>query len=93
MPRPAPHGTERRRVRLSYIVLFGFLAIAGFFLILEHRAHLLGWLPFAIILLCPLMHIFMHGSHKGHGGQGGPDGRGSAAGEGDAGRSPDQRHH
>ncbi len=59
---------NRRRLSIANIVLMGFLAIAGFFLILEHRAHLLGWLPFLIILLCPLMHIFMHRSHGGHGG-------------------------
>lgn len=59
---------NRRQLPIANIVLMGFLAIAGFFLILEHRAHLLGWLPFLIILLCPLMHIFMHRSHGGHGG-------------------------
>jgi len=44
--------------------LIVFLAVAGFFLWTEHRAHLMGYLPFLIFLLCPLMHIFMH---KGHG--------------------------
>lgn len=58
---------DRRRFPVASIVLVGFLAIAGFFLILEHRAHLLGWFPFLIILLCPLMHIFMHRGHGGHG--------------------------
>lgn len=37
---------------------------ALYFLLVEHRAHTLQYLPFLIILLCPLMHIFMH---KGHG--------------------------
>jgi len=35
----------------------------------EHRMHLsglLGWLPYLILLACPLMHLFMHGGH-GHG--------------------------
>src|SRR5581483_5504246 len=32
----------------------GFLAIAAFFLLTEHRAHVLGWLPFLILLACPL---------------------------------------
>jgi hypothetical protein len=50
----------------SGIVLIGFLAIAGFFLWTEHRAHLLGALPYALLLACPLMHHFMHGGH-GHG--------------------------
>ena len=50
-------------------VLLGFLAIAGFFLLTEHRAHVLGVLPFLLLLACPLMHIFMHrghGHHQGH---------------------------
>lgn len=93
-PGQASQGTERPRGRIFYIVLFGFLAVAAFFLILEHRAHLLGWLPFAIILLCPLMHIFMHGSHKGHGGgHGSHDGHGPSAGDVDADRSPRQRRY
>ena len=41
-----------------------FLAIAVFFLWTEHRAHLLGALPYAIILLCPLMHLLMHRGHR-----------------------------
>lgn len=50
-------------------VLLGFLAIAGFFLLTEHRAHVLGFLPFLLLLACPLMHIFMHRGHGGHKGQ------------------------
>ena len=48
-------------------VLIGFLLIAGFFLFTEHRAHLLGILPYLLILACPLMHLFHHG-HGHHGG-------------------------
>jgi hypothetical protein len=47
--------------------MIGFLVIAGPYLWLEHRAHLLGnlvWLPF---LACPLTHLFMHHGHGGHG--------------------------
>lgn len=54
------------------LVLIGFLVIGGFFLVTEHRAHLspyLGYLPFLLILACPLMHLFMHGGHGGHGGR------------------------
>jgi hypothetical protein len=53
--------------------LAGFLAVAAFFLWTEHRAHLLGVLPFLLILACPLMHIFHHGGH-GHHGKGGTNG-------------------
>jgi hypothetical protein len=41
-----------------------FAAIALFLLWEEHEAHLLGALPYLILLLCPLMHVFMH---RGHG--------------------------
>lgn len=52
------------------MVLIAFLAIAGFFLITEHTAHVFGLLPYALLLLCPLLHLFMHGGHGGHGGHG-----------------------
>lgn len=53
----------------------GALTLIGavcYFLFMEHREHLFQFLPFLILLLCPLMHIFMHGGH-GHGrhGEGG----------------------
>lgn len=56
------------------LVLLGFLVIGGALLFTEHRAHVLGaliWLP---LLLCPLMHIFMHGGHGGHGSHAGHGG-------------------
>ncbi|QOF76126.1 DUF2933 domain-containing protein [Variovorax sp. 38R] len=34
-------------------------ADVGFLLFTEHRAHVLGVLPFALVLACPLMHIVM----------------------------------
>lgn len=41
------------------------LALLGLYLIIVHQQHVLGALPFLIILLCPLMHFFMHRKH-GH---------------------------
>jgi hypothetical protein len=49
------------------IALYVFLGIAAFFLITEHLAHLIPILPWLFLLLCPLMHLFMHGGHGGHG--------------------------
>ncbi|RJQ49295.1 MAG: DUF2933 domain-containing protein [Gammaproteobacteria bacterium] len=46
------------------LVFPGFLAIAAFFLITEHRAHVLGALPLILLLLCPLLHLFGHGGHR-----------------------------
>ena len=54
-------------------VFLGFLLIAGYFLLTEHRAHVWQYLPFALLLACPLLHMF-HG-HGGHGGHGGDDKR------------------
>jgi hypothetical protein len=45
-----------------------FAAIALFYLLTEHRAHLFGALPYLFLLACPLMHFFMHGKHGHHGG-------------------------
>lgn len=44
-------------------VFYGFLAVAGFFLFTEHRAHVLGVLPYLFLFACPLMHLFMHRGH------------------------------
>lgn len=44
-----------------------FAAIATFFLWEEHRAHILGALPYVLLLACPLLHLFMHRGHD-HGG-------------------------
>ena len=52
----------------SGLVFLGFAAIAGFFLWEEHKAHILGVLPYALLLLCPLMHLF-HGGHGDHGSE------------------------
>lgn len=50
-------------------VLAGFVAIALFFLLTEHRAHLFGALPYLLVFACPLMHLFHGHGHHGHGGQ------------------------
>jgi hypothetical protein len=47
------------------LALLAFLAVAGFYLVTEHTAHLWGYLPYALLLLCPLLHLFMHGAHGG----------------------------
>jgi len=60
------------------LVLIGFLTIAGVLLFTEHRAHVLGVLLYVPLLLCPLMHLFMH-RHGGHGGHGQDDPQGRAS--------------
>ena len=48
-----------------WLVLLGFMAIAAFFLLTEHRAHVFGVVPYLLFLACPLMH-FMHRGHGRH---------------------------
>jgi hypothetical protein len=59
------HGKSEQSDNRWKWALAGFLAVAVFFLWTEHRAHLLGALPYLLILACPLMHLFHHGGH-GH---------------------------
>ena len=55
-----PKGFWISRYLIGLIVLG---AIAAYFLLSEHPAHFLGALPWLLIAACPLMHVFMHGSH------------------------------
>lgn len=66
---PSPHDPQpsafwRSRFALGWVVL---AAIAAYFLLTEHRAHLFGALPYLLLLACPLMHVFMHRGHGEHG--------------------------
>ena len=65
------HDVVGRRIQ-QVLVLFAI--IGGFFIVAEHRAHLIPYLPWLILAACPLMHVFMHRGHHGH--RHGPDGRG-----------------
>lgn len=63
-------------------VLIGFTVIGAFFLLAEHRAHVLPFLPWLLLAACPLLHVFMHGGHghEGHGESGRAPRRGESAG-------------
>lgn len=77
--RPEQGNSSGSRMKWAF---WGFVAIAAFFLLTEHRAHLLGILPFLLLLACPLMHLFHHGRHGGgHQGHRG-DGQGPSEGDG-----------
>ena len=66
--RPSPQGSFLTSP--AGLAMIGFLAIAGFLLFTEHRAHVLGAFLWLAVLACPLMHFFMHHGHGGHGGHG-----------------------
>lgn len=65
---PADHEAPPRFWSSRYaigLVIIG--AVAAYFLLTEHLAHVVGALPFLLFLACPLMHVFMHHGHGGHG--------------------------
>ncbi|MBR0682911.1 DUF2933 domain-containing protein [Roseomonas eburnea] len=67
---PAGRPTQAGFWRTRTGVAFGIFAVAlAAYLLFSHTAHVFQWLPFGLILLCPLMHVFMHGGHN-HGGGG-----------------------
>ena len=57
------------------IVLLVSIGIVVYFLVIEHRAHLEGFLPYSFLLIFVLMHLLMHGGHGGHGGNNGDNRR------------------
>ena len=50
----------------AWLGVCAFLAIGAFFLWEEHRAHLLGVLPYLLLAACPIIHLFAHRSHGQH---------------------------
>lgn len=66
-----PNGRARTGVRWTFLA---FLGIAGFFLIKEHQAHVLGALPYMLLFACVALHVLMHRGHGGHGKSTPPNG-------------------
>jgi hypothetical protein len=94
-----PHHTEFRTSRRRARWVWGlFAALALYYLLTEHRAHVtgaLGWLPLGLLLLCPLMHVFMHGRHGSEAVHGTParEPRGAATTSPVIDASADEAHH
>lgn len=51
---------------LHGLIAVSLIVAALYFILVEHAEHTLPYLPFLILALCPLMHVFMHKSHSGH---------------------------
>jgi len=76
------HDTDHDQRKRQNIALWVFMAIVLYFLVTEHGAHIVPYLPYVLLMACPLMHLFMHGGpgghgHDGDGGHRGTGGRGS----------------
>ena len=71
------------------MVLIGFLAVAGLLLAFEHRVHIFtgNGILIGLLVLCVLMHFFMHGGHGGHGGGSGGNRNRSSTASDDSGRT------
>ena len=46
------------RVAMMSVFLFGLALLAS-----QHLQHIVGVLPYVLLLACPLMHLFGHGRH------------------------------
>jgi hypothetical protein len=57
-------GWSRQSVQRACLALLA--ALVAFFLLTERTAHVLGAVPYVLLLACPLMHLFKHHGHGGH---------------------------
>jgi hypothetical protein len=54
--------SHRFLVACLYVIGIGVAAL----LFVQHWVHIPQFLPFVVILACPLMHLFMHKGHGSH---------------------------
>lgn len=46
-------------------VFIAFALVGAFYLVTAHPAHVWGYLPYALLLFCPFLHLFGHrGRHQ-----------------------------
>lgn len=62
-PQSSDPGPDDRRLRWGTYAAIGIL---GYFLFTEHQAHVIQFLPYLLLMACPLIHVFMHGGHGHH---------------------------
>ncbi len=63
----SPRQVGLARIYRSWPIIF--IAAAGLYVVFKYFINLGSFLPFIILALCPLMHIFMHRGHGKHGSQ------------------------
>jgi hypothetical protein len=54
--------SHRSLVACIYVIGIGVAAL----LFVQHWVHIPQFLPYMVILACPLMHLFMHKGHGSH---------------------------
>jgi hypothetical protein len=59
----SPHGNiPWWKTRFAF-VLMCFVAIGVVLLVIDHWHHVLGGWPLLFLLVCPLIHVLLHGGH------------------------------
>ena len=43
-----------------------FAAVGAYYVLTEHRPHLIDYLPYVLLMACPLMHLFHRHGHAHH---------------------------
>lgn len=61
-------GVDRSRAvsRYARLIVFTAAAVGIAYLLTRHQNHAWQWLPYIILLVCPVMHFFHHGRHGRH---------------------------
>lgn len=72
---------SKNNLMVKAVALFSLATIA-FYLLTEHKAHLLAYSSYILFFGFVLLHIFMCGSHGKHGGHGGHAGQEGQRGHG-----------
>lgn len=49
---------------LVFVAFCLFALVGAYYLVTEHRQHLVDYLPYLLLLACPLLHLFGHGGHQ-----------------------------
>jgi len=70
---------SKNNFMVKAVGLFSLVTIA-FYLLTEHRAHLLAYSSYILFLGFVLLHFFMCGRHGNHGGRAGQEGQGGYGG-------------
>ncbi|MGB9940156.1 DUF2933 domain-containing protein [Methanosarcina sp.] len=66
---------SKNNFMVKVVVLFSLATIA-FYLLTEHKAHLLAYSSYILFFGFVLLHVFMCGRHAKHGGHAGREGQG-----------------
>jgi hypothetical protein len=59
-------GSSSGRWPTTWVALCALAAMALLFFWQQHSAHIVGVIPYLLLLACPVVHFFMHRGHGTH---------------------------